>query len=386
MKNIKKKAFTLIEMLLAISVFSVIIVIIMNIYINMVWLKHNIQAKQNLLESSYFVMERLNVLLKDYTIDYEEYFDRSAIGCNDIDKTFQDFVRNIDPNYGYCKNFTAYGNNNNFLTDTWTFSNYYCSSTVSESNPYSVRRNTFLAQWSGCYISGYQSYWQYKYQFVDMKSDSDYRAWAVNDDDDENLWIWPKAIYDQDNVKELYLISQDGNKRLLLRRKLVSSWDFNGTWGIWDIWSEKLYTIQILKLRWFDAWDHHDFDINTSTGIYDGKRDTRACDYSQGFECKGNQIWNNIYSGYRLPIDENDGRENLFDRSLTITDRNISISPTKDPDSSFSEDTVQINPYFTVSFTSKLYAGIRRSRLKNELETFSLHLKTTFNTRNFYTK
>jgi len=63
-------------------------------------------------------MERLNILLKDYTIDYEEYFNRSAIGCNGADKTFQDFVRNIDSDNVYCRNFTAYGNNNNFLTDT----------------------------------------------------------------------------------------------------------------------------------------------------------------------------------------------------------------------------------------------------------------------------
>ena len=48
-------------------------------------------------------MERLNVLLKDYTIDYEEYFNRSAIGCNGVDEAFQNFNRTVDPDYGYIE-------------------------------------------------------------------------------------------------------------------------------------------------------------------------------------------------------------------------------------------------------------------------------------------
>jgi prepilin-type N-terminal cleavage/methylation domain-containing protein len=78
MKNYKK-AFTLVEVIIVVSVFSVLMITIINIYKGMVSLKYNIQAKQNLLENSYFVMERLNVLLRDYTVDYEEYFNRSAI-------------------------------------------------------------------------------------------------------------------------------------------------------------------------------------------------------------------------------------------------------------------------------------------------------------------
>lgn len=388
MKKLAKKAFTMIEMLLAISVFSIVMVIIINIYTNMIWLKYNIQAKQNLLESSYFIMERLNILLKDYTIDYEEYFNRSAVGCNDTDEIFEDFVWNIDKNYGHCKIFTNYWNGNNFDASTGLFSNYYCSSSIpaNETTPFFVFKNPYLSQWSGCYISWYQSYGQYRYQFIDMKDDSDYSAWSVNDDDDEDLWIWPKAVFDKDNVKELYLISQDGNKRLLLRRKLVYSGEFNGTWWVWDIPAELGYTIQILKLRWFDAGDKHDFDVSSSTGIYDGRIDTWACDYSQGFVCNGPSVWTNIYADYKLPIDENDWRENLFDRNLTITERNISVSPTKDPDYSFAQSEVQVNPYFTISFSSQLYAGIWRSRLENQLEEFNLHLKTTFNTRNFYAK
>ncbi|MEI6774825.1 MAG: hypothetical protein WCL18_08910 [bacterium] len=51
--------------------------------------------------------------------------------------------------------------------------------------------------------------------------------------------------------------------------------------------SEKQYTLQILKLRGFDAGTKHNLDVTTSSGVYDGKIDTRACDYAQGFICNG---------------------------------------------------------------------------------------------------
>ena len=90
----------------------------------------------------------------------------------------------------------------------------------------------------------------------------------------------PHAILDPGNVKELYLISQDGKERLLIRRALVASGDWNKD-GVISGDNDYLYTLQLLKLKGFDAGDHHDFDITTSSGVYDGNTDTRACDYAQ---------------------------------------------------------------------------------------------------------
>jgi hypothetical protein len=85
-------------------------------------------------------------------------------------------------------------------------------------------------------------------------------------------------------VQELYLISQDGRNRLYFRRKLIKQQDINGN-GIGT--GEQLYVLQMLRLRGFDAGTLHNFDTvdgNTNPGLYDGKIDTWACDYSQGFE------------------------------------------------------------------------------------------------------
>jgi hypothetical protein len=40
------------------------------------------EAKADILETTYYMMEKVNVLLKDYTIDYDEYFNRSRVGCD----------------------------------------------------------------------------------------------------------------------------------------------------------------------------------------------------------------------------------------------------------------------------------------------------------------
>ena len=73
----------------------------------------------------------------------------------------------------------------------------------------------------------------------------------------------PNAIDDATNAKELYLISQDGRSRILIRRALLESGDRNKNGTIED--TEKLYTLQILKLRGFDAGDNHNFDITNSS-------------------------------------------------------------------------------------------------------------------------
>ena len=65
----------------------------------------------------------------------------------------------------------------------------------------------------------------------------------------------------------------------MLRRALIETGNFE-TGGM-NIDTNKLYTIQMLKLRGFDAGNNHLFDVTQSSGVYDGIIDTRACDYAQ---------------------------------------------------------------------------------------------------------
>lgn len=354
----------------------------------MIRLKYNIQARTNIIQDAYFTIEKINILLKDYTIDYEEYFNRKNVWC---DTYTEPFIRSWGWDNGYCDLFTAYGNNNAIELSTASERKiYFCSSQTEENTPQKVILNADVQNGLWCLNTGQQSFWQYYRQFRDVGTGIDSVTGAWNDDDDENVMKWPSAIDDATGAKELYLISQDGKSRVLIRRALIESGDWNRDWTVGDNDTEKRYTLQILKLRGFDAGNAHDFNPDTSSGVYDGKIDTRACDYAQGFICWWSWVgtWvGSLYREYKLTTGVDDGRVNLFQKNITISDRNLMIYPTKNPKYALAENDVQINPYFTLNMTSKLYGKIRQQRLGMEdIGTFKIDIQTTFNTKNFYTK
>lgn len=391
----KKKWFTLIEVIIVLSIFFVLISIIFGAYSRLVRTKYSIQAKQSLIQSSYYMLEKLNIELKNYTVDYEEYFNRKMVWC-DWTEYWDTFTWNVNSgvqNWN-CDNFTAFGNQNSILLwDKAKIRLYSCSSTTWYTAPELVIENVSVQDGSWCFNVGVftndswfkQSFGQYFQQLWDYKDDSGKWAWVVWDDDDEDVWMWPIAIWDAQNIKELYLISQDGTKRIMFRRKIVKSGDWNRDWVVsWD--SEYRYNLQMLRLRWFDAWDTHDFDDPNAVWIYDGKVDTWACDYAGWFICNGSGVWW-VYSWFNLPLNNSDWRVNMFEKNLTISNFNVIISPDENPKYVWRETDKQINPFITLTVESKLYWQIRYKKLwALSLDDFQLSLQTTFDTKNFYWK
>ena len=47
----------------------------------MINVKREFDARNYLLSTTYNMVEKMNILLKDYTIDYEQYFNRRMFGC-----------------------------------------------------------------------------------------------------------------------------------------------------------------------------------------------------------------------------------------------------------------------------------------------------------------
>ena len=80
----KKKAFTVAEMVMALVVFGIIFSSVMTIYTRMINVKREFDARNYLLTTTYTMVEKLNILMKDYTIDYEEYFNRRMYGCGAV--------------------------------------------------------------------------------------------------------------------------------------------------------------------------------------------------------------------------------------------------------------------------------------------------------------
>lgn len=108
---LKKRAFTLLEMMLVIIASGTLISVIFSVLTTLPKVKVYNDARQTLIQQTNDIMNRFSVLFQDYTIDYEEYFNRQMVGCKSSElKQGTTFKRNIDTDIGHCDAFTAYGN------------------------------------------------------------------------------------------------------------------------------------------------------------------------------------------------------------------------------------------------------------------------------------
>ena len=383
-----KKAFTIVELLFVIIIISLLVPMIFGIISDMHKQKVEIEAKQQVMLQGYQLFEKINVLLQNYTIDYEEYFNRTMVGCSENGEIGKDFTWNIN-NSGYCDLFTAYGNGNAITTETWNHDLYYMSES-NWSNNIMYNRTINIKK---SIQSWMQSFGQYKRLFYDMHNDTDWDKSVFWDSDDEDLGkfrgTWLEAIQNATGIQELYLISLDGKDRLYFRRKLVEQGHLTGevndnTRAYWT-W-EKLYTIQILRLKGFDAGTKHTFDYangDTNPGIYDGYIDTWTCDASLGFKGQGSWVWW-VYTDYNLPKDAEDCWVDLYQSNITLEDWNLTIYPTHNFDYARKEKKYQIHPYITLFTYNGVYLPSRQKMMFNDATNFFIPLKTTLNIKDTY--
>ena len=405
-KNFKcfdKKAVTMVETLLVTVMISMVLTTTLSIYASMWKVKVDVQMREMLIKSSYDIVEKLNIVMQNYTIDYEEYFNRRIVWCDN--KSWNDFEWdvNADKFAWYCDQFTEYGNR--AWNDNKKWRMYYCSTTASVNESptwkncnnqwnwnnyvYKTSSSSDIKDGKWCWDNAtsstdkYQAFGQYKLQFLDVKSDSDGAWWCMSDDDDDDSWIWPLAIWVATWVQELYLISKDKRKRIFLRRAFVReiSWDyFDTNDNSMKTYTRPLYTIQILKLRWFDAWEGHDF---VWTWVYDWQIDTRACDYKEWFVCNGASV-SPAYEKYKYPNSVNDGWVDLTNYWVTISDWNLQIFPTRDPDLMWWTWVLQINPYVRLYLETKIYPENWKKNINPEiLSWYKMDIQTTFNMKNY---
>ncbi len=405
----------MLELVLALVTFAIIFVVLFTLFLRMIRMKTEVEARQILIKNTYDTVEKINVMLQDYTIDYEEYFNRSMMWCTNSTEWWQDFRWKIGDEW-YCTLNTFYGNNTpliewyTYVNDSTSHKLYACSSFLwaweyawpntlwsESSDPQDTRLIIWYdsVAWSLACATAFQAtlaWWQdfrqpygaYKVQFLDVKADVDDKFGRAWDDDDTDIWKWPSAIFDNSSIKELYLISKDKKKRILMRRSLIGQKDFNNNGVAWDNQSERLYTIQMLQLKWFDAWDNHDFDATTSSGVYDGVIDTWACDAEAWFVCNWNSVWS-IYSAYKLPNSNTDGWISIMTNDVSVVDWNMVITPTKDPEYAWWEPIEQRNPFITLYIKTAVYGQnwINKIGLSN-VNGVIYDLQTSFNVKSNY--
>ncbi len=55
--------------------------IIFSVYSHLMKTKLSLDARALVITTTYDLVEKINVVLQNYTIDYEEYFNRGMVGC-----------------------------------------------------------------------------------------------------------------------------------------------------------------------------------------------------------------------------------------------------------------------------------------------------------------
>ena len=368
----KKSAFTLIELIIVIMILGILIPSIFSIYSFIIKANREIHARQYAIQQGYGFFEKLNIWMQDYTIDYEEYYNRQMVGCVWDSKRWTDFKWNIWTTW-HCTNFTAYGNYNSIgNVGEKSHDIYYCytgSNRLKRSYPKVASKTNCGKLWTR------QSYGQYEALFTNVKKDTDNDSNIVWDSDDENLWYAMNnimAIQDANNVQELYLISNDGKTRLFFRRKLKQ---IDG--------EHSQYVIQMLRLRWFDAWYQHNFAAEDKKWMYDWKIDTWACDAWMGFICNWSGL-NGSYEGYSLPSGVDDGWIDVTNWPINVYTRNLSVSPVVSPDLTRADARSQINPYVSFLSVFWIYVPYYSGRMADSIVNFKVPIQTTINTKKFY--
>ena len=216
----KKGGFTLMEVLIAVTLLSIVLVFSFDSLGQIAFLKTRTADRIDLSRDLYTNIEQIASLVKESGgIDYEEYWNRQAVG--------------LTLSGGHFAKPSGFGNYGEGGVIGTSFGNgfYYCLSgngiaDALGTNGCLESNNTTASPQSGVL----QRYGQYAYQFIDLNGDhtadagdTDSNGSPLGDLDDEDLGAGPFAIGTGSTFPELYLFKKgDPSERILLRYHIVA--------------------------------------------------------------------------------------------------------------------------------------------------------------------
>lgn len=299
----RNKGFTLIEVLIASSIFAMVSIIGATIFMNISQSERKTSLTNAIYEDARVVMEMLAREIRAGTIDYEEYYSVNTLkaGYYGINRGVYG-SRFYDPGYDYSGGDPAQGKNPEDL-GTVCFDDLgddgACDDTHTISFPLSVDKNT-----------------------------------------GKNFWDGTPGTAFSGSQSELYLISADGReKTILIKQKTSTSGD---------------YAISMIKLEGVDKDANGVVDIFKCETDYDCGTTIGAVDFKHPLNPSPD------YSDIKLP--KTGTSETPFSivtsdfvpvsplRS-SISELKFYISPEDDPYKAFAEKTMQYQPYVTIVLT-----------------------------------
>jgi prepilin-type N-terminal cleavage/methylation domain-containing protein len=370
----QKKGFTLVEIMLSITIFALLMTTVLESVQNMTFVRIKTENRVKLLEELYFFSENLVTYIKDgWSLDYEEYWNRQSfnteIGTGHY--IFPTWVWN-------------YGSGGIITTDTYGDLHYYCRSGTNNTERVGTGgclwiRNASLT-WAVSdrnYSGTYQRYGQYVLQYMDYNGNADADGWVPGDEDndlnisgdedDKDIGDGPEVI--SWALTELYLIDQEWWTRTFFRWIVrpdpnAPAWTTCVLTGTLT-GSGCIGNIQVLRLRWVDlGMDHSGTLVSSTNGAFDGTIDTWVCHID--WNCMGPDIGN----GYGNLATWHDSEwVDIFPDTVHVKSIRFTAYPKKDPWKAWgSPDALQwsdqispfIHPYVRVELTLGFAWGKRR--------------------------
>lgn len=161
-KGLGKGGFTLIEMLLSITIFSIIIIMAFDVMGNIGILRTRLSSKLDMNSELYTAVEKLTGLIKTGgDIDYEEYWNRFAVGTT-----------TASGHYDVFSGYGNYGSGGNVATNNYGDGLYYCRSTTTSMGTGGCLSTVYNTYGTAIPIGTPQRYGQYAPQFVDFNANA----------------------------------------------------------------------------------------------------------------------------------------------------------------------------------------------------------------------
>ena len=353
---------TLIEIMLAITVLSSIMIVTLEAISGTLAFRKQATDELDLSTQSYLALEVLTRTIKDGgSIDYEEYWNRSRVGTG-----VEFWV------YSGATGFGNYGYNGD-MAGNFGSGKYICAyQSWSVTNACDSIGNSFDGTIQSIDTSNRpQRYWQYAANFYTYKTDADGVNGVIGDYDDEDPGFGPVAIPDNGKPKELYLIKRtsSGVERMIIKNEIIQ--DGAATCNGIDM-TKCRWQLEILKLQGSDEGLNHDLSWS---GVYDGIIDTWRChpDYS----CAGYEVnWS------KLPIGTGSEFVPLLPPTISVLNWQLDVAPIKDGNRSWRER--QYSQAQSVRLTVTLWwSNVHKQTLKNGKDK-TITLSTLINLDNIW--
>ncbi len=318
-----RSGMTLIEIMLAITVLSSIMVVTLEAISGTLAFRKQATDELDLSTQSYLALEVLTRTIKDGgSIDYEEYWNRSRVGTG--------------VEYWVYSGATGFGNYGYNGTIDGATANFWSGKYVCAYQSWSIDKacdktwNSFDGTVQNVDTSNKpQRFGQYATTFYTYKwnADNDSNGNIIGDYDDEDPGFGPVAIPNNGSPKELYLIKRtsSGVERLIIRNRYIDdpSWcPMGGNTG------SCRWQLEILKLKGSDEGLNH--DGVTGSGVFDGIIDTWRC--HPDYTCAGVLAWTS-----NLPIGTGSEFVPLLPPTISVLNWQLDVAPIKDGNRSWRE-------------------------------------------------